>query len=209
MADAPSTSSGNFLTRKWHGVPGWAWVAVVGGGAGVVYYFYRQRQAAAATAASGTSTGGLSPSPAASTYSTSGYPAYGSPATTVVPSGLQTNQLLQILQDLQGKTSTSQTSASKTSTSSPGYLPPSTQYIPPAQQMPPSSSPTVIGAGVLNPSTSTSQYQHVYSPAALATMLRTGRTVYYEPASGVYDPLNASTWGAANLPAGTPIYAKG
>lgn len=190
MADTPtpSTSSGNFLTRKWHGVPGWAWIAVVGGGAGVVYYFYRQRQAAAASTA-GTATGGLSPSPASSTYSTSGYPAYGSPATTVVPSGLQTSQLLQLLQDLQGNASTKPTTTPTTT--------------------PTSTTPTVVGAGVLNPSTSTSQYQHVYSPAALATMLRTGQTVYYEPASGVYDPLNSSTWGAANLPAGTPIYAKG
>ena len=106
----------NSLTKPWHGLPVWAWLAGGGVLAGLAYYMYTQHQASSAvTSGSGTSTS----APSAGYSSTGGYPSYGSPATTVVPSGLQTSELLQLLQDMQGLKSTPTTTPTSTPTATP------------------------------------------------------------------------------------------
>lgn len=152
MADTDTKSGTSFWTKRWHGLPVWAWAGLGGAALGGVYYIIKHRSSTtSANTAAQQAAASQAAYDASNPYTLAGTsPAYGPPATTIMPSntgnGISPSELLQILQDLGGTPSNPVTSGSSGGSNGGGTstTPPSTvASSPPVQSSPTPSAPQI------------------------------------------------------------------
>jgi hypothetical protein len=173
-----------FLTRKLGPLPVWGWLVI----AGVAVYVIRKRQAASSAAQQSSS------QQPASLYPTDvGAPAYygsgagGGGGGATPPAGTYTYQPPGT--DTTGGGSTKPPPGTITTPTPPTVPPPGV----------PTTSPTPGSGGGVN-----AGCVGVTDPNLAGAYQRSGGTLYYQPASGVYAPVTAQS----NLPKGTGLYIK-